>query len=85
MYPELSHHKLAYFVLVTGLVILTLSYFAAWPNVWMQRCVILGLMVFYTLWGALTHHKARFLTLRLFYEYLGVATLGGVILLAMTL
>ncbi len=85
MNTEFFNHKLAYGILIVGLVGLVLLFLGVWPNIWQQRAVALAIALFYTTWGTLTHLKYRQITIRVFYEYIGVGVLGGLVLLAVTL
>ena len=85
MRDELRRHKLAYFILIVGLVLLTILFLAAWPNRWWQRAVIVAMSSFYVGWGVLTHIHADKITRRVVYEYLSMGILAGVLLFLVTL
>jgi hypothetical protein len=85
MTHEFSQHKLAYGFLILGLIIFMVSFFAVWPNRWLQRIVIVMGIIFYTSWGSLTHFKSDHLTRSVIYEYFGIAFLGGGLLFLVTI
>ena len=85
MKQELLHHKLAYGLLLVVLISLTFLFMAVWPNRFLQRLVILVMMVFYTTWGSLTHLHVNQFTPRIFAEYASMSLLAGVMLLLVTL
>jgi hypothetical protein len=81
---ELQHHKLAYTILILALICFVVVFFGVWPNRVFQRVSIVAMASFYILWGAVTHFKSEHITKNILYEYLGVATLAGVLLLLVT-
>ncbi len=85
MYREFLKHKVAYAVLITGLVIATLSFMLVWPNHIFQRVIICCLAAFYFIWGVTTHVKSDHISRRIVFEYAGVAVLAAVVLLLVTL
>lgn len=85
MQYEFIRHKLAYLLLSLFLLGFTLAFFASWPNHHLQRWLIIGLIVGYSLWGSLAHVKASHLTKRVFFEYLAMSLLGGSMLFLITL
>jgi hypothetical protein len=85
MRRELLGHKLAYLVLLVGVMIFTTLFMGAWPNKLIQRIIIVALMFFYFFWGVLTHFKTKTITSQVVYEYGGVAFLGGLLLMLITL
>ncbi len=85
MKQELLHHRVAYLILTVGLISLTFLFLGSWPNRFLQRLIILAMMVFYTAWGTLSHLKADQLSQRIWSEYVGISVLAGVILLLITL
>lgn len=84
MKNELLRHKLAYAVLLTGILIFVVLFLAAWPDRWLQRLVILGLTFYYFAWGVLTHFKTQTITKSVVWEYGMVSLLAGVLLLLIT-
>ena len=84
MMAEFSQHKLAYGLLVMGLVSLVVLFMAAWPSRFYQRLVICLIVLFYVIWGSLTHLRSAHLNRRIISEYLGLATLGGLIIWLLT-
>jgi len=85
MRHELLRHKLAYFILILGLFLLTVLFLAAWPNPWLQRAVVLAMSAFYVGWGIATHVHADKITRRIVYEYVSMGLLAGMILFLVTL
>ena len=81
---EITRHKYAYAILLVEMVMFTLLFLAAWPNLILQRLLILFMVGFYVLWGSITHLKADHFNDRIFWEYVGVAGLAGVLLFLIT-
>jgi len=82
---EFGQHKLSYLVLLIELILFIAFFMASWPNRFLQRLLILLIMIFYVLWGCVTHYKSEHLTKRIFWEYLGVSLLAGSILYLVTI
>lgn len=85
MWSDVNHHKLAYLLLLVELVIFVALFLAAWPNRVLQRGIILELVIFYVVWGVLTHRKLSHPLKQVSLEYLGVAGLAGTILFILTI
>jgi len=85
MIDELKKHRLAYLVLTVGVTIFIFLFLGAWPNKLIQRMVTIGMVLFYFLWGVLTHFKTRTISKEVIYEYASVAFLAGVLLFLITL
>ncbi len=85
MWLELRKHRWAYVSLLLGLAAFVILFLGAWPNRGPLRVVSIAMAAFYLMWGVSTHVKTQTLTKQVFYEYLGVASLAGIGLLAMTL
>jgi hypothetical protein len=85
MKNELLEHKLSYFSLITFLLITGFLFLAAWPDVIYQRYLVLLMSVFYLFWGVVVHIKRKEFCLQVLFEYLGVASLSGVLMLLITL
>ncbi len=85
MWSELRKHRWAYVVLVVTLPMFIMAYLAVWPQRVPLRWVSLALGVFYAGWGIVTHVKTAALTRQIVYEYLGIASLATLALMAMTL
>lgn len=84
MLLELKKHKIPYTILVVGLLTGLALFLGTWPNVVQQRLVILGIGVFYFIWGVVTHVKTSYVTKQVVLEYLGVSVLGMVMLVLLT-
>jgi hypothetical protein len=84
MKQELSQHRLAYAILILGMTLITIAFLGVWPDRWLQRGVILIMVVFYTLWGTVTHLHADRVTKRVISEYACMSLLAGVLLLLVT-
>jgi len=84
MFKELRKHPLAYTVLILGLLIGTVFFLAAWPSIFHQRLVVVGLALFYFGWGIATHVKTTELTRQVVIEYAAASVLGMTILLLLT-
>lgn len=82
---ELLHHKVAYFLLIGGLLLLTLIFLAVWPDRMLQRVVIVLITAFYFSWGAITHLHTTSLSKRVIYEYASMSLLAGTLLMLITL
>ena len=78
-------HKLAYFILLVGVLAFIFYFFAVWPNRALQKVASGVFVLFYFLWGVTTHLKTRRLTRAIFLEYLAVSLLMGVLLFLVTL
>lgn len=84
MKHEIVKHKIAYFILVLGLVLSVFLFLGVWPNAWLQRAVILGLGLFYFSWGVFMHKKMGNLSKKIIEEYAVVALFAGGMLLIIT-
>lgn len=85
MFQEFRNHTLAYSILLVVLFVFILLFLGAWPNRQAQRFVALGLGLFYSAWGILTHLHADHISRKIVYEYVGIGILGSVLLLVITL
>lgn len=85
MIYEIKRHKYAYTILVMGLLTAITAFFGFWPDRFAQRMVILGLGIFYFIWGITTHVKTTHLTNDVIAEYAGASILGMIILFLLTL
>lgn len=81
---EIFKHKIAYLILMIGLVAAVIGFLGVWPNAWLQRAVILALVVFYFGWGVVTHKKMGNLSRKIIEEYAVVALFAGGMLLIIT-
>ncbi len=84
MREEFFKHKLAYFVLLLGILIFIFLFLGAWPDRWIQRMVVVGMSTYYFLWGLLTHFKTKTITKSVMWEYGMVSLLACVLLLLIT-
>jgi len=84
MLKELKKHFGAYTVLLLGLFSFVLAFFFVWPDHSAQQLLILGLGVFYFIWGVVTHVKVKHLSPQVFFEYFTVAVLASFLLLMVT-
>ena len=84
MLKELNKHKLAYLILIVGLVLGIALFLGAWPNRQLQRIVAIIISAFYLLWGILTHFKTKNITKKVVLEYLAVGILAGLLLFLVT-
>lgn len=82
---EIIRHKYAYAVLLAEVGMFIFLFLAAWPNLILQRFLILFMVGFYIVWGSLTHLKTNHFNDRIFLEYVGVASLAGMLLFLITL
>jgi hypothetical protein len=82
---ELWQHRRAYSILIVGLVGAIAIFMATWPNMWAMRLVAVVTALFYAVWGITTHIKTSHLTQRVILEYCGIAVLGAVLLIGVTL
>lgn len=85
MLKELQKHKLAYLVLILGLIAGVILFLGAWPNRNLQQKIAIGLAVFYVLWGVTTHLKTKRVNRQVVLEYLSVGVLAGLLLILITL
>lgn len=84
MKDELIKHRLAYLILIIGIVIFIFLFLGAWPDRWIQRAVVVGMSFYYFIWGVLTHFKTQTITKNVIWEYGMVSLLAGVLLLLIT-
>jgi predicted lysophospholipase L1 biosynthesis ABC-type transport system permease subunit len=85
MQKELRKHVMAYAVLLAGFSMFLALFLAAWPDHTLQRIIIASFVLFYFLWGLMTHVKTTTLTRKVAIEYAAVALLGGIFLLILTI
>lgn len=81
---EFKIHQKAYLVLMAGLLLITVAFFAAWPSRLWQRVLALMISFFYFGWGVITHLKTNHITQRVIWEYFGVAAIAAISLLLIT-
>ncbi len=82
---EFLKHRRAYVMLVIGLVMLSLVFFASWPDRLWQRLTVVAMAAFYFAWGVLVHRQNEHFSRRIVLEYGSFALLAGVILLLVTI
>jgi len=85
MRKEITKHTLAYALLFAGFSMFLALFLAAWPDHVLQRIVIVSLVLFYFVWGVVTHVKTTAFTKHVALEYGAVAILGGIFLLILTI
>ncbi|MFZ1721694.1 MAG: hypothetical protein WAU07_04265 [Microgenomates group bacterium] len=82
---EIKRHPAAYAILLIGLLGFLYAFLGAWPDRFVQQILIVAVGTFYFIWGIATHLSAEHITKRIVGEYLAVALLVCVLLLAVTL
>ena len=84
IFKEVSSHIFAYLILVILLGVHTAA-FLYWADTRiLQQSMIVSLTISYFIWGILAHVKTVQITRHVVLEYLGIATLGGLLLLLLT-
>lgn len=73
-----------YLVLIIGLILGVVLFLGSWPDRKLQRMVSIGIATFYFIWGALSHLKEGHINKNIVFEYLGVGTLAGLLLVLIT-
>jgi hypothetical protein len=81
----LQRNKLAYMLLITGLLIFAVVFSMLWPDREAQRVTAAVFGGGYFLWGILTHTKSKNLTKEIIFEYLAIAILAVLIMILITL
>ena len=84
-WKEVVSHKVAYTILLLGLLSFVCLFVWAGQRLVVQRSVMIGLGVFYAAWGVVTHVSSRRVTNLLLLEYFVVSALATVILLLLTI
>jgi len=84
MKNELFHHPYAYTILTLGLIVHGGFFYLAWPQRSYQQLAIISLVVFYLLWGVITHTKSAHINSKVILEYASISLLAGVVLLLLT-
>jgi hypothetical protein len=84
MIKEMTKHRSAYLILAVGLVSLVILFMGVWPNRVMQRLVAIAFGVFYIVWGLITHLHSDHINKHVVMEYLGVGSVGSLVLLLIT-
>jgi len=82
---KFNNHKFAYFILTLGIGAFVFYFFTVWPNRTAQQLSSIIFVVFYFLWGIITHFRARQLNKRVFAEYFAISILVGLFLLLVTI
>lgn len=80
MKNEFLSHRLAYLLLILGLVVFTLLFLAVWPQHWLQRMVAIGIATFYMGWGVLFHVHTQRISKHVIREYLAMSAVALVLL-----
>lgn len=78
-------NKLAYTILLAGLLAFALVFSMLWPDREAQRMTAAAFGGGYFLWGILTHTKSKDLTREIVFEYLAIAILAVLIMILVTL
>jgi hypothetical protein len=81
---ELAAHKWAYILLLLVLLAHGAGYFYWADTRIQQQAIIVSLTISYLVWGVVAHVKSAEITKFVVLEYLGIATLGGLLLLLLT-
>jgi len=84
MVSDFKSHKIAYITLVISLFLFVLMFLQVWPNRTYQRLLIIGLCLFYFIWGVVVHVKDRHINKKIILEYSAVSLLAGLILTLLT-
>ncbi len=77
MIKEFLHHRVAYSVLLSGLLGFILAFFWIWPNREAAQILIFFLLGFYVIWGSIVHTKSTHLKPQIVLEYVATAALAG--------
>ncbi|MBU0978401.1 MAG: hypothetical protein ABIJ03_00880 [Patescibacteria group bacterium] len=85
VWRELISHKLSYTVLALGLLGFIWLFIWVGQQLVMQRYIMIGLGVFYVIWGVVTHVSNQRITSQLILEYLVVGILASASLLLLTI
>ena len=85
MKQELLKHRWSYLILILGMLAIAIAFLGVWPNRWLQRAVVGIMVVFYSMWGTLTHVHAEHITKRVISEYVSISLLAGVLLFLVTI
>lgn len=85
MKNELSSHAAAYASLMVVAVVFASVFLLYHYDRQIQRIAIASFMVYYVVWGVITHTKSQQVTTSLIFEYIGVAALGGTVLFLLTI
>lgn len=85
MFTELKRHPFSYLLLAMLLAIHLTLFYLAWPNLWIQRTIIVSNSISYFCWGIFTHLQHHHLQKKIVREYLAISLLAGGMLLLVTL
>jgi hypothetical protein len=85
MLIKFTQHKFAYGVLLLAIGAFLFYFYAVWPNRIAQRLASVIFVVFYFLWGIITHWRAHQLNKKIFTEYFAISLLVSLLLLLVTL
>lgn len=85
MNTKLRKYRTAYGFLFTVLILFIIGFTAAWPNILLQRALVIMLGCFYFFWGVLHHHKSNVISVKVVLEYFFVSVLACSLLLLLTL
>ena len=73
-----------YFILITGLAILTIMFVIFREQIYAEKIIIILLGSFYFGWGMLHHFLNKDWHIKIVLEYFGIAVIGVLILLSLT-
>lgn len=81
----LRQNKLAYAILLLGLVAFAVIFSLLWPNREAQRVTAVIFGACYFVWGLVTHTKSKNLSKEIVFEYLAIAILAILLMILITL
>jgi hypothetical protein len=81
MIKEIKNHKVAYSVLLLGLISFVITFLYVWPDRNQQKIVAIAVGVFYFIWGVIVHKNYNHINSKVVLEYLAVSVLAVSLLL----
>ena len=85
MFKELKQHSFAYTILFLGLGITAWLFLSVWPDRVSLRIISGCLVLFYILWGVITHLHHDRISRNVVVEYIAVGSLSGLLLILLTM
>lgn len=85
MKNEFSSHAAAYASLIVIAIIFASVFLLYHYDRQIQRIAIASFMIYYVVWGVVTHTRSQKVTTSVIFEYIGVAALGGTVLFLLTI